>query len=103
MPLYMANSDLAQMKKPFALRSKKRVQMIGLGHPRPQNGLTYTSVSQRVSQKNFRLVEMARSVEVSGISIMFGFEFSPNAGFKTAVSRPWRSGTRSEPLPARIP
>jgi hypothetical protein len=26
MPLYMANSDLAQMKKPLALRSKKRDQ-----------------------------------------------------------------------------
>jgi hypothetical protein len=57
MPLYMANSDLAQMKKPLALGSKKRVQMIGLGHPRPQNELTYTGVSQRVSQKNFHLVD----------------------------------------------
>jgi hypothetical protein len=50
MSLYMANSDLAQMKTPSALRSKKRIQMIGLWHPRRQIGLTYTSVSQRVSQ-----------------------------------------------------
>ena len=44
MPLYIANSDFAQMEEPFALRSMKRAQIIGLWHPRPDTKLLTTTM-----------------------------------------------------------
>jgi hypothetical protein len=64
MPLYMANPDFAQVKKPFVVRSKTRIQMIGLGAPGLPDGLTYTS---SLISGGF------------GTSITFGFGSSLNA------------------------